>query len=292
MDVNFELYKVFYAVATQGSISKGASQLRISQPAVTQAIQSLENQLGGKLFIRTPKGVTLTYEGNELYHYVQEGMSYFQNGTNKFLSLKNLEDGVIRIGATTSVSEYYLVPILKEFHQQYPHVRIDITNDLTDYLLQKLRNGSLDLVIMAIPTKKLKDLTISYLTDLNDIVVSNQKIDTRKKKDWDSFSQHPILLQKYPSNTRTNLDTFFLEHQLQIKPSMEVISQGLLIRLIEEGFGFGVVTKQFITEKLGKSLFEVPMTLQIPPRKLGIALKKNSLPSFTTAKLLSLLQKK
>ena len=71
MNINFELYKVFYEVANSKSISKGAKNLMISQPAVTQSIQTLENELGGKLFIRTPKGVILTNEGKELYSYIK-----------------------------------------------------------------------------------------------------------------------------------------------------------------------------------------------------------------------------
>ena len=91
MNINFELYKVFYEVANEKSISKGAEKLMISQPAVTQSIKTLEDQLNGKLFTRTPKGVILTNEGQELYNYIKEGMNYFINGANKFMSLKNLD---------------------------------------------------------------------------------------------------------------------------------------------------------------------------------------------------------
>ena len=117
MNINFELYKVFHEVATARSISKAAENLLISQPAVTQSIKTLEDQLGGKLFIRTPKGVILTEEGQVLYNYISEGMRYFINGSNKFTSLKELDSGNINIGATTIISEQYLMPYLKEFHK-------------------------------------------------------------------------------------------------------------------------------------------------------------------------------
>ena len=108
MNINFELYKIFYEVANSGSISGGARNLMISQPAVTQAIHNLESELGGKLFIRTPKGVVLTSEGRELFLYVSEGIKYFVNGFNKFNSLRKLDNGVINIGATTTISECFL----------------------------------------------------------------------------------------------------------------------------------------------------------------------------------------
>ena len=109
MEINFELYKIFYVVANNKSISKGAEKLLISQPAVTQAIKNLEGQLGITLFIRTKKGILLTTEGEELYNYIKEGMNYFINGTNKLLELKKLEAGTIKIGASTSITENLLM---------------------------------------------------------------------------------------------------------------------------------------------------------------------------------------
>ena len=157
MNINFELYKVFYEVANAGSISKGAENLMISQPAVSQSIQTLENELGGKLFVRTPKGVILTNEGKELFSYIKDGMTYFINGTNKFMSLKSLESGVLNIGASASISENYLMPYLGEYRRLYPNVKISIVNDLTDNLLKELRNGNLDIVIASI-NNSVKDL--------------------------------------------------------------------------------------------------------------------------------------
>ena len=173
MNINFELYKVFHEVATAKSISKAAENLLISQPAVTQSIKTLEDQLGGKLFIRTPKGVILTNEGEELYKYIKEGMNYFINGTNKFSSLKNLDSGVINIGATTVIAEHYLMPYLKKFHTEYPNVDINIHNDLTDNLIKELRNGNLDIIIINTPRTNIKDIDIYSLSTLQDIFVGN-----------------------------------------------------------------------------------------------------------------------
>lgn len=89
----------------------------------------------GKLFIRTPKGVTLTNEGEQLYSYIKDGMTYFINGTNNFMSLKNLDTGILNIGATTTISVNYLIPYIKKFHELYPNITINITNDLTNNLL-------------------------------------------------------------------------------------------------------------------------------------------------------------
>jgi len=290
MNINFELYKVFYEVANSKSISKGAQKLMISQPAVTQSIQTLESELGGKLFIRTPKGVILTNEGEELYNYIKEGMNYFINGTNKFMSLKNLDYGVINIGATTTVSENYLIPYLNKFHKLYPNITINITNDLTENLLKDLRNGNLDIVVMAIPKQNIKDLNINYLSDLHDIFVGNSKYKEKKYNNLKELFKEDILLQKKPSVTRSNFDDYIKENNLICNPKMEVVSHNLLTNLIEANFGIGLVTKEFIEDKLNNTLYEINIKEKLPERTLGYAIKSNIIPSFTTTKFIEILK--
>ncbi|MBR4178194.1 MAG: LysR family transcriptional regulator [Bacilli bacterium] len=291
MNVNFELFKVFYEVAKEKSISKGANNLMISQPAVSQSIQTLENQLGGKLFIRTRKGVILTEEGKELYNYIKEGIYYFINGTNKFNSLKNLDSGSINIGASTIISENYLMSYLKEFHNKYPSIQINIKNDLTDNLIKDLRNGNLDLIIFSIPDHIIKDLKIIELDELNDIFVCSKdyKIDTNNIKD---ILSNNLILQKYPSITRINFNKFLKDNNLECTPSMEVVSHNLLTRLVEDNFGVGVLTKEFIQDKLNNTLIEIKTDKKIPKRKLGLAIKDDIYPSFTTQKFIELLTNK
>ena len=289
MNVNFELYKVFYEVANAKSISKGAEKLMISQPAVTQSIKTLESELGGKLFTRTPKGVVLTNEGLELYNYIKEGMNYFINGTNKFLSLKNLDAGILNIGSTTTISENYLMPYLKNFHKLYPNVVINIVNDLTSNLIKLLRNGSLDIIVIAIPDYEIKDLNLNTISELHDIFVSCKKLE---KIDIKELVKIPLLIQKSPSITRVNFDKFIFDNNLTYKTNMEVVSHGLLKELVKNDFGIGILTKEFIKEDLNKSIFEIKTSKKIYTRKLGFAIKKDIYPTYTTTKFIELLKNK
>lgn len=290
MNINFELYKVFHEVATAKSISKAAENLLISQPAVTQSIKTLEDQLGGQLFIRTPKGVILTNEGEELYKYIKEGMNYFINGTNKFSSLKNLDSGVINIGATTVISEHYLMPYLDEFHTKYPNVDINIHNDLTDNLIKELRNGNLDIIVINTPSTNIKDIDIYNLTTLEDIFVGNSKYKNKKYNNIKELLKEDILLQKAPSVTRTNFNNYLKENNLECTPKMEVVSHSLLTSLAENGFGISLLTKNFIEEKLGSTLYEINIKEKLPERSLVYAIKIGTLPSFTTTKFIEVLK--
>ena len=218
-------------------------------------------------------------------------MKYFINGTNKFMSMKELETGVINIGCTSSISEYILMPYLKVFNEKYNNIEINITNDLTDNLLKLLRNGSLDIVITSVPNNDIKDLDIKYIKELEDIFVGNIKYKNKEFNNINELFNEKILLPKIPSVTRNNFDKYLNNNDLVCNPSMEVVSQNLLISLVENGFGIGLLTKDFIKDKLNNSLFEIKSPLNIPKRKLGYIIKKNSIPSFTTNKFIELLKK-
>ena len=279
MNINFELYKIFYEVALAGSISGGAKKLMISQPAVTQAIHNLEDELGGKLFIRTPKGVIFTNEGSELFEYVSMGIKYFENGANKFSSLKELDSGVINIGATTTISECFLLPYLKRFRELYPNIVINIVNDLSDNLISLLRNGSVDIVFTSYSDFKYKDVSINYICELNDMFFVGEGY----KKNFDSFEDivnDGILVNKRPSVTRVNFDIFMDKNAIDYVPKMEIVSHGLLVNLVKNNFGVGLLTKEFVENEIGRNLFYVEPVVNIPKRKLGYVLKNDFCASF------------
>lgn len=116
MNINLEHYKYFYFVATCGSISGAAESLCISQPAVSQALKILEKNLGGRLFIRTAKGVKLTSEGETLFSYVKASYENLIKGEEAFKKLINLDNGEIKIGASDMTLQFYLLPYLEIFH--------------------------------------------------------------------------------------------------------------------------------------------------------------------------------
>ncbi len=285
MDINYELLKIFNEVAKYNNISKAADALHISQPAVTQSIHTLENNLGGILFIRTPKGVLLTDEGKELYSYINEGVNYFNNGINKFISLKKLEYGSIKIGASAVISEYILMDYIKEFSNMYPNIKISITNGLTEDLSKQLRDGTLDIIISSEIDDK--DLLFNPLLTLEDIFVGNE---TYKDRELD-INKDKILIQKLPSETRKNFDKYIKDNNIEPNIYMEIVSHNLLVKYIKNGFGIGLVTKEFIKDSLNKDLFIIKNNIKIPKRKLGYVIKKNSIPSFATNEFIKVLKK-
>ena len=135
MNIDLELYKVFYIVAKNKHMTKASEELHISQPAISQSIKKLEDQLGGTLFLRSNKGMELTEEGKMFYEYVKGALELINDAENEFTSFKDLTKGEIKIGCSTTLTKLILMNALKEFHKEYPNININITNNLTSNLL-------------------------------------------------------------------------------------------------------------------------------------------------------------
>lgn len=295
MNINYESYKIFYHVALNQSISKVADKLLISQPAVSYQIKVLEEQLGITLFVRTKKGVTLTDEGKILFSYISKGIENFINGENALTNLKNLDYGIIRIGASTTVSKHVLMPYLKIFHKLYPNIEINITNNLTEELMRELRNGNLDILILNLPMNEGKDLDIKNILEVQDIFVANKDYYDilNKKISLNDLNNYPLLFQKKPSNTRDYLDNYLNTNKIKLIPKMEIVSYNLIMDFIKIGFGIGYATKEFIKEELNNGdLYELNVIPKIPKRFIGAVTLKQTIPNFSVNKLIDLMTKK
>lgn len=293
MNINFESYKIFYTVVLYGNISKAANALYISQPAITKSIKKLESELGITLFNRTPKGVTLTENGKIFYDFIKNGVESFMNGEHKLTSLKNLDTGIIKIGASTTVTKYFLLPYIEQFHNMFPNIDISITNHLTKNLISELKKGSLDLLIVNLPMKDDNDLKITPCAVLHDCFAGNLNFKNQiptKISLQDLVSKFPIITQKEPSNTRSFLNTIMEQNKVSFNPKFDIVSYSLVKDFAKIGMGISYITKEFTKEELeNEFLFEIPIKETIPSRGLGIVVPKNTITSFATQKFIDII---
>ena len=138
-------YHIFYEVAKCGNISKAASQLYISQPAISKSIQKLEDNLGAKLFIRSSKGVLLTPEGELLYQHAQVAFESLDIAEEQLHQMVNLGVGSIKIGVSSTLCKYMLLPYLKEFIKENPHIGISISCQSTNETLKLIEDNIIDI---------------------------------------------------------------------------------------------------------------------------------------------------
>lgn len=291
MNVNFELLRTFYTVASVGNITRASELLMISQPAVSKSIKNLEDQLGGVLFNRTKRGVVLTEEGAEFYKYIKRAIEQINNAESKFTELINLEVGTIRIGVSTTLTRKFLLPYLEKFHRLYPKIKIQILTNIASVLCENVQMGLLDLVIINLPYKVSSEIEIKELKEIHDVFIvgDGYKELVGKKINLNELSNYPLIFQTKGSVTRSFLDNYLQENGVSLEAEMNLSSFTLVNDFTKIGFGIGYSTREYIENDLNNGvLYALDVVPSIPARKIGLAYSKKNLPSFCTRKFIDI----
>ena len=285
MDINYELYKVFYHVAATLSFSEASKQLFISQSSVSQSIKVLEKKLNQTLFIRSTKKVQLTPEGEILLKHVEPAINLIQKGENQLLEANTLNGGQLRIGASDTICRYYLIPYLNRFHKAYPNVHIKVTNQTSIECAHLLENGQVDFIITNYPNSGLSNSqNVRVINEFHDVFVANQEYFPLKGEavSLQKLQTYPILMLDRKSTTSEFLHHMFQREQLDLVPEIELSSNDLLIDLARIGLGIAFVPDFCIPEN-DKDLFIVRLTEKMPARQMIVAYNE-SLPVSQASK--------
>ena len=274
MDVDLELYRVFYTVAKHNHMTKASEELHISQPAISQSIKKLEDQLGGTLFLRSNKGMSLTSEGKMFYEYVKGALELISNAENEFTSFKDLSKGEIKIGCSTTLTKLILINSLKEFHKDYPNININIINDLTSNLINDLKLGKLDFVIFNESNIKENNLNLEKIKELKQGFIYNPEFYDDKINSFEDLNNVSLILQKEEANSRKLLDYVALQHNVKLVPKMEVVSQELITEFTNIGLGIGFSIIDLAIRNY-KNLKELDINKKIPNINIYLATNKS-----------------
>lgn len=291
MDINYELYKVFYHVATSLSFSEASKQLFISQSAVSQSIKTLEKKLEQPLFIRSTKKVQLTPAGKVLLKHIEPAMNLIQRGESQLLETGALGLGQLHIGASDTICRYFLVPYLKEFHKKFPNIPIKVTNATSQNCVDLLEQGKVDLIVTNFPNVRLNQSYIQKtVLEFSDVFIANPAFFNLRQQElgFAELTQYPILMLDKKSTTSEFLHNIFLQHQLELVPEIELSSNDLLIDLARIGLGIACIP-DYCLSKESKELFILKTKEQIPRRQLAAAINPNLPSSVSTEEFLKLL---
>lgn len=275
--MNLNLYQIFHTVAAHSNISSASKVLYISQPAISKAILKLEQSLNTTLFIRSSKGVRLTPEGQILYDQLSDAFRAISFGEEQLRKMKELGVGQISIGVSTTLCKYILLPYLKAFIHDNPHIKISIACQSTNHTLEALQNGSIDLGLIGEPDSY-SNLTFHPIAEINDIFVTTPSyIDNFRTRipsaSFEDMIENATFLMLDKENlTRQHIDAFLNSQSLTIKQMLEVSTMDLLIDFAKIDLGIACVIKNFIEKELtDNSLVTFPFPTPIPPRKVGFA---------------------
>ena len=292
IDINYELYKVFYHVASTLNFSEASKQLFISQSAVSQSIKTLERKLDQTLFIRSTKKVQLTPEGEILMRHIEPAMNLIQKGEAQLIDAAST-GGQIRIGASDTICRYFLIPYLERFHKAFPGAHIKVINQTSMKCAELLRNGQVDLIVVNYPNNHLGTAaSVLRIKKFRDVFIAGSPFLELKDRTV-SFSEllhYPILMLDKNSTTNEFLHQVFQQHQLDLVPEIELTSNDLLIDLARIGLGIAFVPDYCITSQ-SDDLFLLKTKEELPYRELAVAYNGQLPLSRASMEFLSYFQK-
>lgn len=294
MNIDLELYRIFYYVAINKSISRAAYELSISQPAISRSIINLENQLNVSLFIRKRDGVELSEDGQILFDKVKEMIEIVDSFENEIKLRNNLEKGIINIGASKTIIEEYLIKYIELFNKEYPNIIIKVYTDRTDTLIKKLNSGSID-ILFTYDNATLSDDTVCIkLLELHDCLFASSKYNYLKDKTikLKELNKLPLITLTKGATLRNKFDDFCINNSIKVESLMEFGSNSLVKLFTKSGFGVGLLTKEFIQDEIkSNSLFELKLEKELESKNLILGYNKSKKNNIILKKFIDIIKK-
>lgn len=290
MNVNLEWYRIFCNVVKYGNITRAAEKMYLSQPAITQSINKLEEQLGGSVFVRSTKGVELTSEGKALYEYILKSMDTISNAENIFSQYIKLEEGNIRIGAGNSLMMSIAMEPIKQFSKDYPNVTFCIENKTTSELIYKLSIGELDIVLLHLPFKdnKYSDIQFKELRKIKDCFFATKEyLKDKNITGIKDLENEKLILPVPRTNRRKLLDEYCKQNDINLKPFYEVSSFTVARELAMDNWGIALDDELSLKGKEGIQILDI----DIPQRNIGYATLDKNIMAKSVIKFIEYLEK-
>lgn len=276
-NINLNLYKTFYDVAKNGSISKAAIYSYTSQSAISKAIKKLEEELNTKLFYRSLNGVTLTDKGKELLYFVEKSYDNLIIAERAMLETENLKRGKLSIGMPSNIGSFFLFDKIIDFHKEYPNIEISIITGSTSTLISLLDSHKVDFVIDTSPINIIdSDITITKLSTVNYCFVSKEEVDNIKElKD---LKDKPLILPIPGTANRNDLDCLLKKHNINIENVINIHTSEMILSAAKRNIGIGYIIYDLVKNDIkDNNLYIVNLKEKLPTVDINIVYNKSFL---------------
>lgn len=270
MYINYDYYRIFYYVAKYQNFTQAANVLMNNQPNVTRTIKKLENELGCRLFVRSNRGVKLTPEGEKLYGHVRIAIEQIEAGEQELAMDRSLQSGMVCIGVSESALRCFLLPVLKEYQQQHPGIRLRVSNCTTPQAVAALNSGAVDLALATAPTEGLESMTVREVRKIQDVAVCGTAYAHLPAQPLSPSRLSALPIVSLGPHTRTYdfYSEWFLQHKLVFSPDIEVSTADQILPIVKSGLGVGFVPQEFLTGQDAENIVTLQLTERIPPRSI------------------------
>ena len=288
MLVNYEYYKIFYYVAKYKSLTKAAEVLLNNQPNVTRSVKNLESALGCTLFIRSNRGVILTPEGEKLFARISIAFEQIEAAEEELSLAKSLDSGIVYIGATEIALHGVVFDLLNDFHNEYPNVKIKITNHSTPTAIKALQNFTVDLAVVSSPQKATDGLKFIKIKSFKDFAVCGTAYSQLKGKPLNlgDLADFPIISLPKGTTSYEFYADLFAKYNVPFSVDVEVATTDQILPMVKNNLGIGFLPDFFTREAIkNRQIFKLDLAEGIPERDIYLAERKDNATSLAARKL-------
>ncbi|MGE0601840.1 MAG: LysR family transcriptional regulator [Dehalococcoidia bacterium] len=242
--------EAFIQVAHHRSFSRAAESLFLTQPSVTARIQSLEREIGDRLFERTGRSVTLTDAGHAFMPHAQRALTAVQEGTDAIEAVRHGDIGNVRIGASSSIATYVLPRVLKQFREQRPRVHVHMTTGQTEDQIDKLLAGEIHVAVTRLSQHPEVDALHLYNDDLALVVAPSHPFAKKRHATIAEVGKEPFLFFERGSSYHSLIYSMFLRAGVVPESVMELDLMEATKYLVEAGLGVSILPEISIKREL------------------------------------------
>ncbi|HEU6448183.1 MAG TPA: LysR family transcriptional regulator [Verrucomicrobiae bacterium] len=260
---------LFHAVAKAGSISRGAADVRVSQPAVSKQIAELEGALGVQLLERQPRGCRLTEAGKILADYAHRWRSLEHDAVRAIEEYRGLKRGRLTIGASMTIGGYLLPGVIAEFHRRFPEIELQLEIDNTQHIERALLDGTVELGLTEglIENDALESEDF-FQDELVAIALAGHPLLKKKNVTVREICREPFILREEGSGTRAVVEQALRRKGFKIKPLLSLASPEAIKNVVAAGMGIAIVSRLIVTLEVQSGLLGIislkDLTIQRP----------------------------
>jgi len=242
--------EVFLAVATEKSFSRAADKLFRTQPAISLAVQRLEQELGEKLIDRSGKDLILTDAGRSVLEYARRFQSLEQELENSLAELRDNSAGRLTIGANESTA-LYLLKYIKRYRELYPKVKVEIRRSFSSKIPGELLNGNLELGMISYDPgdERLKSKTI-YTDALAFVVSPKHRLAHRKTVSISELGEELFIAHNVVSPYRDVVLREFQSHKVPLRMDVEMPTIETIRKLVQDNVGVAFVPRMCVEQEI------------------------------------------
>lgn len=250
MHFTLRQFRVFESVASHLSFTQAAKSLHLSQPAVSMQVKQMEQQVGLPLFEQIGKQVHLTEAGQEIFHYSRAIGQLLSEAEEVINELKGSQRGKLTI-SVASTANYFVPTLLGTFHDRFPDITVslDVTNRET--LLEQMEKNEVDLVVMGQPPKEMNLEAGTFMENpLVIIAPPDHPLAKEKNIPMSRMEDEIFLTRERGSGTRSAIERFFEQHEVQLNTGMEIASNEAIKQSVQAGLGLGLLSRDTLEMEL------------------------------------------